>query len=206
MWLFAPKESTELSEWARVIRSETDGKIDVWIQVGTVQEALQVMDMVNPDVLVLQSTDAGGHGLSQSASIISLLPEVQDELAANGLHDVSLLAAGGIVEARGVAAALTLGAAGVVMGTRFLAAREAGIALGWQEQILKASDGGISTKRSTLCDRMKGTVGWPQQYDGRALFNRGYADEESGMEDVENVRLYREDMGKEMKRGVHMAG
>ena len=64
----------------------------------------------------------------------SLLPEVRDELEARGL-DIPLMAAGGIADGRGVAAALALGASGAVMGTRFLASAEANIADGYRDQL-----------------------------------------------------------------------
>ena len=82
------------------------------------------------------------------------------------------------------------------MGTRFLAASEAGIAAGWQKEITRLTDGGVSTSRSTLCDRLKETQGWPARYDGRAAVNRGHKDEEGGMSDGENVRLYQEELEK----------
>ncbi|THY56802.1 inosine monophosphate dehydrogenase [Aureobasidium pullulans] len=194
IWLFAPKHLSDFASWTREIRAVSDGCTQVWIQVGTVTEALEVMRLARPDVLVVQGTDAGGHGLRQSASIISLLPETKDALEANGSHNVPVLAAGGIVEARGVAAALSLGADGVVVGTRFLAAEEAGIAKGWQNEIIRIGDGGATTKRSTLCDRLKETVGWPEHYDGRAVTNKGHLDEEAGLSDAENVRMYKEEL------------
>lgn len=194
IWLFAPKQLTDFVPWAQEIRSVSEGRTQVWIQVGTVSEALEVMRLTRPDVIVVQGTDAGGHGLRQSASIISLLPETKDALKAAGYPQVPVLAAGGIVEARGVAAALTLGADGVVMGTRFLAAKEAGIAEGWQNEIIRVKDGGTTTKRSTLCDRLKETVGWPEHYDGRAIINKAHLDEEAGLSDAENVRLYKEEL------------
>lgn len=78
--------------------------------------------------------------------------------------------------------------------TRFLAAKEAGIAKGWQNEIIRVKDGGTTTKRSTLCDRLKETVGWPEHYDGRAVVNKGHLDEEAGLSDAENVRLYKEEL------------
>lgn len=197
VWLYAPKKTEDLKEWARELRAATGNKIEVWVQVGTVKEAVDVQHLVKPDVLIIQGADAGGHGLAHSASIISLLPEVADALAAGGTPNVPLLAAGGITDARGLAAALALGASGAVMGTRFLAAEEAAIPKGWQKEILRAADGGVSTRRSTLCDRLKQTVGWPSRYDGRAIINKGYEDMDAGMSDEENVRLYKE----ELKRG-----
>jgi nitronate monooxygenase len=194
VWLFAPTHSSDLATWAREIRKATAGKTHIWVQVGTVAEARAAVELAEPEVLVMQGSDAGGHGLAKAASVISLLPEVVDMLAATGRGSLPVLAAGGITDGRGVAAALALGAAGVVMGTRFLAASEAGIAPGWQREITRLTDGGVSTGRSTLCDRLKETKGWPVHYDGRAAINRGHEDEEGGMSDVENVRLYREEL------------
>ncbi|KAF7896501.1 hypothetical protein EAF00_006515 [Botryotinia globosa] len=177
-------------------RSISYGNVSIWLQVGTVKEALDVVDTARPDVLVIQGSDAGGHGLARSASIISLLPEVADALEdrISEMNSIPLLAAGGIMDGRGVAAAMCLGATGAVMDTRFLAAEEAGISQGWQWELLKAVDGGVSTGKSTLCDRLKTTVGWPTQYDGRALLNKGHEDEKAGMSDEENVRLYKEEL------------
>jgi nitronate monooxygenase len=196
VWLFAPARSSDLATWARGIRKATAGKTHIWVQVGTVAEAKAAVELAEPEVLVVQGSDAGGHGLAKSASIISLLPEVLDMLDSIKRSEIPVLAAGGITDGRGVAAALALGAAGVVMGTRFLAASEAGIAPGWQREITRLVDGGVSTGRSTLCDRLKETKGWPAHYDGRAAINRGHEDEKGGMSDEENVKLYREELKK----------
>ncbi|TGO40329.1 hypothetical protein BHYA_0038g00030 [Botrytis hyacinthi] len=206
VWLYAPRRTEDLKEWAQELRSTSDGKVSIWVQVGTVKEALDVMDTARPDVLVIQGSDAGGHGLARSASIISLLPEVADALedTKSEINSIPLLAAGGIMDGRGVAAAMCLGATGAVMGTRFLAAEEADIPQGWQRELVKAVDGGISTGRSTLCDRLKTTVGWPRQYDGRALLNKGHEDEKAGISDDENVRLYKEELkGGDKAWGSH---
>ena len=194
VWLFAPKQPEDFGRWAREIQAASQGKTQIWIQVGTVSEALETMRVAHPDVLVVQGTDAGGHGLRRSASIISLIPETRDALKAAGYLDTPVLAAGGIVDERGAAAAIILGASGVVMGTRFLAAVEAGIPEGWKNEIIRVGDGGSTTKRSTLCDRLKGTVGWPSQYDGRTIINKGHSDEDAGLTDPENVRLYKEEL------------
>ena len=62
------------------------------------------------DVVVVQGTDAGGHQWAQGASLITLVPEVRDMLKQdfNG-SNVAVIAAGGIVDGRGVAAQLALG-------------------------------------------------------------------------------------------------
>jgi nitronate monooxygenase len=195
-WLFAPTRTEDFASWAKGLRNATQGRTRIWIQVGSVAEAKRAVELAEPDVLVVQGSDAGGHGFSKSASVVSLVPEVLDMLESVNRPDVPVLAAGGITEGRGVAAALALGASGVVMGTRFLAAREAGIAKGWQNEILRGSDGGQSTNRSTLCDRLKETEGWPTCYDGRAIENKGHEDERRGMSDRENVELYKSELAQ----------
>lgn len=203
-WLFAPKESADFAKWARGIREATGRKTQIWVQVGTVDEARTAVKLAEPEVLVVQGSDAGGHGLARSASVMALVPEVLDMLDSLDRSNVPVLAAGGITEGRGVAGALALGASGVVMGTRFLAAAEAGIPQGWKNQVTRLTDGGVSTTRSTLCDRLKETKGWPVCYDGRAAINKGHEDEESGMSDEDNVARYKEEATKgDLSWGPH---
>lgn len=193
VWFFAPYQLSDLLPWAKQARAATDGKTKVWVQVGTVAEAIEVAKTTKPDVIVVQGSDAGGHGLQQRASIISLLPEVQDALTKDGIN-IPLVAAGGISEGRSAAAALTLGAAGVCMGTRFLACKEATIAKGYQNEVLRVSDGGVSTVKTKLYDVVRGILDWPTSYDGRGVANRSYLDALHGMSDEENNALYKEAM------------
>lgn len=128
-------------------RRKAAPRTKVWVQVGSVKDAVEIAQACKPDVLVVQGTDAGGHGLAQGAGIVSLLLEVADvaeALAKGGTAKEMplLMVAGGIVEGRGVAAALVLGAAGVAIGTRFLASAEANIAAGYRDEAVRASDGG----------------------------------------------------------------
>ncbi|KAF2166475.1 hypothetical protein M409DRAFT_54818 [Zasmidium cellare ATCC 36951] len=197
VWLFAPKENVDLQQWSKRIRSETENKTHIWIQVANQAEAMESIKLANPDLLILQGADAGGHGRRQAASLISLVPEVLDSLQEAGKEDIFVLAAGGIVEPRAAAAALALGASGIVMGTRFLVAEEAGIAQGWKQALLRTKDGGVATVRSTLCDRIKETrPEWPVEYDGRQLRNKGHDDEDAGMPEMENIKRYKEEMKK----------
>lgn len=155
---------------------------------------------VRPDVLVVQGTDAGGHGLAQGAGLVALLPEVGDAVAAlvpDERERPVVVAAGGIAEERGAAAALVLGAGGVVMGTRFLAAREAVVPKGYRDEVLRACDGGQSTVRTKVWDNARGTTGWAETHNGRGIVNRTYTDAVGGMEDAENKKLYE----VEMQRG-----
>ncbi|KAL4813197.1 hypothetical protein BDW67DRAFT_109816 [Aspergillus spinulosporus] len=199
VWFFGPKTMPEdLRPWFEQVRTVTDCKTKIWVQVGTVSEAVAVAESLSPDVLVVQGSDAGGHGLAKSASIITLVPEVKDALEARQLKDqIPIIAAGGIVDGRGLAASLVLGASGAVMGTRFLASSEARIARGYQNEVLRASDGGVSTVRSTVYDRVRGILSWPSRYDGRGVINQTYIDAvERGMSDEENKALYKEELKK----------
>ncbi|KAL3437984.1 hypothetical protein BDV09DRAFT_161475 [Aspergillus tetrazonus] len=199
VWFFGAKTIPEdLRPWFEQVRAVTDSKTKIWVQVGTVSEAVAVAESLSPDVLVVQGSDAGGHGLTKSASIITLVPEVKDALEARQLKNhIPIIAAGGIVDGRGLAASLVLGASGAAMGTRFLASSEARIARGYQDEVLRASDGGVSTVRSTVYDRVRGILSWPSRYDGRGVINQTYIDAvERGMSDEENKALYEEELKK----------
>jgi nitronate monooxygenase len=87
------------------------------LQVTDMEEARQAVDL-GADVIVAQGTEAGGHS-GRGWSTMAFVPAVAD-LAA----PVPVLAAGGIADGRGLAAALALGAAGALVGTRFLATAE----------------------------------------------------------------------------------
>lgn len=197
VWFFAPRSLESLVEWTEKSREATAGKTKVWIQVGSVKEAVDVCRMCNPDVLIVQGSDAGGHGLNKAAGLISLVPEVIDklqELAKEGTLKIqpTVIAAGGIADGRGVAAAQALGAQGVVMGTRFLASHEANIAQGYKAEVIRAHDGGQTTSRSGVYDTLRGITEWPEAYGGRGVLNQSYHDALSGMSWEENKQLHDE--------------
>ncbi|KAL2129355.1 hypothetical protein VTI74DRAFT_7904 [Chaetomium olivicolor] len=191
-WLFAPPSGLrDLVPWVDQIREVTERKTKIWLQIGCVADAVEAAAMLQPDVLVVQGIDAGGHALGRSASIVSLLPEIRDNL-----RHIPLLAAGGISDGRGVVAAMVLGAQGCALGTRFLASPEAQISDGYQKEVLRASDGGVSTVRTHIYDRVRDIYGWPDRYDGRGLINRTYVDASNGMDEEENRDLYLQEMEK----------
>jgi nitronate monooxygenase/enoyl-[acyl-carrier protein] reductase II len=99
-------------------------------QVHTVQQAHQAADR-GVDVIIAQGSEAGGHGGTVSA--LSLIPQVVDAVS-----PIPVVASGGIADGRGLAAALVLGAAGVNIGTRFLASQEAPIDDVWKKMIVGA--------------------------------------------------------------------
>lgn len=198
VWLFAAKELDDYSVWAKAIR-EVSPRSQVWVQAGSVASALQIAERTKPEAICLQGADAGGHGFEKGAGIISLLPETADAFKAAGLK-VSLLASGGIMDGRGVAAAVSLGAAGVVMGTRFLASKEALVHPNVQASIIEAKDGGQVTTRSKLFDQLRGPNIWPEAYDGRSLVIKSHKEYMEGisLEEIQhkhNEALKDDDMG-----------
>ncbi|OQE82046.1 hypothetical protein PENNAL_c0038G01987 [Penicillium nalgiovense] len=122
-----------------------------------------------PDALALQGVDAGGHEHGNGASIVSLIPEVADALSDLGIYYLPLIAAWGIVDGRGCAFAFALGASGIVMGTRFLAAKNASVPAVYRDAIFEASDGGETTARSRVFDEIWGPNVRPKKYDGRCF-------------------------------------
>lgn len=86
-------------------------------QVGSVEEARRAVD-AGVDVIVAQGWEAGGH-VRGEISTLALVPRVVDAVA-----PTPVVAAGGIADGRGLAAALALGAAGVYVGTRFVVSEE----------------------------------------------------------------------------------
>lgn len=115
--------------------------------VGSVDEAKRAAD-AGFDVVVAQGHEAGGHVRGQLGTM-TLLPQVADAVS-----PLPVIAGGGIGDRRGVAAALALGAAGVWVGTRFLAAAESNIHPVFQDMVIAAS--GADTVYSELFD-----LGWP---------------------------------------------
>ncbi|KAF3905991.1 hypothetical protein ABW21_db0203927 [Orbilia brochopaga] len=178
VWLFAASVSQQLKTWADGIREATAGKTKIWIQVSTVAGALEALKLARPDVLVIQGSDAGGHGRYESAGLISFVPEAIDAVTAacveTGIALPGFIAAGGIADHRGVAAVQALGAAGAALGTRYLASEEAaGVTDEYRTAVLNTSDGGKNTTRTDTYDPVKGTKVFPEGYGGRWMVNEG---------------------------------
>lgn len=135
-------------------------------QVHTIQQARDVI-ACGADVVVAQGADAGGHGMSARGTI-GLVPAVAD-LIARSSPETLLLAAGGIADGRGVAAALMLGADGVLMGTRFWMTLEATVHPRLKDHVL-GSDGD-DTVQTHLFDILRNKE-WPEGFIGRYMKNQ----------------------------------
>src|ERR1700742_1211829 len=105
-------------------------------QVQRLDQARHALD-VGADIIAAQGGEEGGHGMT-ARSTFTLVPDVVD-LAAERSPETLVLAAGGVVDGRGLAAALALGADGALVGSRFWASREALVSPRAQQRALRAS-------------------------------------------------------------------
>jgi nitronate monooxygenase len=143
------------------VESAHDAGALVLCQVRTVEAARRAAQ-AGVDVVTAQGTEAGGH--TGRISTLPLVPVVADAVA-----PIPVVAAGGIGDGRGVAAALMLGAEGVWIGTRFLGTQEAGISGAFKARIVESS--GEDTVLTDVFDIAAG-IPWPDGVSGRALRNR----------------------------------
>jgi nitronate monooxygenase len=141
------------------------------VMVTDLTEAQHALD-IGADVVVAQGTEAGGHGGGRAT--LPFVPAVVDIAG-----DVPVLAAGGIADGRGLAAALALGAAGALVGTRFQASLESLAPAAITKALIAGH--GEDTERTTLLDIAR-DYAWPTPYTGRALRNR-FTDEWRGRAD-----------------------
>jgi nitronate monooxygenase len=130
-------------------------------QVQDVDGARQAAAL-GADVIVAQGTEAGGHGSVRST--LPLVPAVVDAVS-----PTPVLAAGGIGDGRALAAALALGAAGAVVGTRLCASEESLMHPAAKQRLVAAS--GDQTARTRVFDEVRG-LAWPTHYTGRVIRNR----------------------------------
>ncbi len=136
-------------------------------QVQTLEQARQAAD-AGADIIIAQGRDAGGHS-GMTRGTIGLVPAVVDAVGPS----IPVVAAGGIADGRGLAAALALGASGVSMGTRFTATRESLWDQAMKEKAV--ASGGDDTAQTRVFDIVRGAA-WPAIYPGRALRNQFFAE------------------------------
>ncbi|CAG8505964.1 4319_t:CDS:2 [Acaulospora colombiana] len=153
------------------------------------------------DVIVAQGCDSGGHGLANNASALTLVPETIDALNDCKNGHIPVLAAGGIMDGRGLTAMLVLGASGVVMGTRFAASRESLSKPAAKEMLVNARDGGVCTVRTSVFDNLKQPNIWPKKFDGRALKNKTFEEGDIDFGDEEKTAERRRIYSDAVKNG-----
>jgi enoyl-[acyl-carrier protein] reductase II len=108
---------------------------------GKVDHARRAVD-AGCDIVVAQGTEAGGH--TGQVATMPLVPQIVDAVG----DRVPVVAAGGIFDGRGLAAALTLGADGIWVGTRFIATPEARAVVGYKDALLGSAEDGTTVSRA----------------------------------------------------------
>ncbi|KAJ3342409.1 hypothetical protein HDU83_006098 [Entophlyctis luteolus] len=131
-------------------------EVSLPLLVQSVAEAILAAESFGTDAVVVQGREAGGHGVGDTASVFTLLPEAADAVD----EKVLVLAAGGITD----------GADGVVMGTRFAVCDESGMHPYAKDRIVAAGEGGKFTTRTRLYNKLR-RQNWPMPYDFRVLKN-----------------------------------
>src|SRR5215510_9574896 len=145
--------SFALGDPGDLVQQAHDVGAKVMVQVTTVGQASQAAER-GVDVIIAQGGEAGGYG--GSVSTMTLVPQVVDAVS-----PIPVVAAGGIFDGRGIAAAMMLGAVGVNLGTRFIASTEAPAPDEWKQAITAAkSEDAIKVDVLNDISPLPGTVGF----------------------------------------------
>ncbi|RSN54708.1 2-nitropropane dioxygenase [Streptomyces sp. WAC 04229] len=145
----------------KYVASAADAGSRVVVQVHDPEQAA-VAVAAGADVLVAQGAEAGGHHRTQAT--LPLIPAVVETVGGR----VPVVAAGGFADGRGLAAALCLGADGVMMGTRFAAAEESLATAGFKSRLVSART--VDTVNTHAFDVVRG-IDWPAGHPARSIGN-----------------------------------
>jgi enoyl-[acyl-carrier protein] reductase II len=140
--------TTSAGSPAKFIQPLKDAGIVVYHAVPNVDAALKCVD-AGIDGLVVEGSEGGGFKNPEEVTTMVLLQAIRARV------DVPLIAAGGIADGRGMAAAFAMGAEGVQLGTRFVASAESPVHANFKQAIVEAKDTGtwVLNKKSTPCIR-----------------------------------------------------
>ncbi|THG93971.1 hypothetical protein EW026_g7399 [Hermanssonia centrifuga] len=162
-------------------------KTKVFVCCNSVEEALIATNEWKADVLVAQGVEAGGHGSSHSPPLLNFIPAIKAALP-NG---PPVIAAGGIATGAQVAGLLTMGADGVVLGTRFLFTPECCYTDAMKKVLVES--GFETTERSNAYDQAFETDFWPSKIDGRAInTNDLMKDYKAGLPLEERIKRFKD--------------
>jgi enoyl-[acyl-carrier protein] reductase II len=140
-----------------VIAACHDSGVLVGSMCGKVRHAIAAVE-AGCDLVIAQGTEAGGH--TGQVATMPLVPQIVD--AVDGC--IPVVAAGGIVDGRGLAAARALGADGVWLGTRFIATPEANAVPGYKDALLRTAEDGTVISRGWTGKPLRGVRNEWTQY------------------------------------------
>ena len=161
----------------------------VIMQVGTVEEGELALDY-GVNAIIAQGTEAGGHGVRRELGCGTLsLTSKLVEIASKRKRTVPVLAAGGIVDGRDLAAVLALGADGAVLGTRLWASKEAMGSETFKDALVaaKSADDVVRTRAFDTIANSFRTLKWPKPYDSSGVLRNKTTkqwDDDSNLEKV----------------------
>ena len=140
--------TTSAGSPAKFIAPLKDAGITVYHAVPTVEAAMKCVD-AGIDGLVVEGGEGGGFKNPEEVSTLVLLQAIRQR------SDVPMIAAGGICDGRGMAAAFACGAEGIQMGTRFVSCAESPVHINYKNAIIGAKETGtlVLNKKSTPCIR-----------------------------------------------------
>ena len=140
--------TTSAGSPAKFIAPLKDAGITVYHAVPTVEAAMKCVD-AGIDGLVVEGGEGGGFKNPEEVSTLVLLQAIRQR------SDVPMIAAGGICDGRGMAAAFACGAEGIQMGTRFVSCAESPVHINYKNAIIAARETGtlVLNKKSTPCIR-----------------------------------------------------
>jgi enoyl-[acyl-carrier protein] reductase II len=145
--------SFTLADPGDLVRQAHDVGSRVMVQITTVAQAVQAAER-GADVISAQGSESGGY--CGEVSTMALVPQVVDAVS-----PIPVVASGGIFDGRGIAAVLMLGAAGVNLGTRFIASHEAPAPMEWKQAITAAqSEDAIKADVLNDISPLPGTAGF----------------------------------------------
>lgn len=157
----------------------------VFVIVHSVEEARCAATEWKVDCIVVQGPEAGGHGSSNFPPLFTLLQAVLLAIP----DGPPIVAAGGVTTGVQIAALLTMGAAGAVLGTRFLFTPECMFSDTMKSVLVEA--GINSTARNDVFDELQG-LAWPEGINGRAIANDLMTDYHNGIDLENRTKMYKD--------------
>ncbi|KAJ7219703.1 2-nitropropane dioxygenase [Mycena haematopus] len=167
--------------------SKTGRNTFIFIIVNSVDDARRAA-LHGVDAVVVQGIEAGGHGGADAPPLFVLLAAILREFQTTNNGKPLVIPAGGISTGAQIAALLTMGADGVALGTRFLFTPECEYTTAKKQALIKADL--KATARAMAFDEVGRTMGWPPNYDGRAIANGIMDDYKAGLSVEERIAKF----------------